>query len=93
MELNIQAVSSNLVLSRSKKVANSDATQARENVEPEKLPNANLKWTSLMEGLANTPEVDLAHVEKVARVLQSGQYNPDSARVAEKMLETELKLP
>jgi flagellar biosynthesis anti-sigma factor FlgM len=93
MELNIQAVSSNLVLARSKKLANSEASQVRGGVEPENLPKADSKWTSLMEDLATTPEIDKVHVEKIAQVIQSGQYNLDSTRVAAKLLQAELQIP
>jgi flagellar biosynthesis anti-sigma factor FlgM len=93
MDVNIHAVGGNLLLNRTKKPSSPDTVRPQEDAGPERLRQADLKWTSLMEEVSTMPEIDQKHVDQVAQVIQNGNYSPDSTKVAEKMIRLEQELP
>jgi flagellar biosynthesis anti-sigma factor FlgM len=93
MDVNIHAVNANPLLARTKKPSGTDTLRPQEDAEPERLPKADLKWTSLMEEVSTMPEIDQKRVEQVAQVIRDGSYAPDLLKVAEKMIRLEQELP
>lgn len=47
---------------------------------------------NLQEAIAAAPDVNVGHVERVAKALEAGQYTVNAARIADRMLQLERDL-
>ncbi len=47
---------------------------------------------NLQAAIAGTPEINVGHVERVSKAIESGQYAVNAARIADRMLQLERDL-
>ena len=96
MSVHLHTVGSSLSLSQTKK---NQTAEVGSKSSSDKSPasqdkgGTSLRLSTFAESVAAAPVVDQARVERVAGAIQSGRYEIDPQKVAEKIIEQELGLP
>jgi flagellar biosynthesis anti-sigma factor FlgM len=93
MDVHLHSVGNRLAVAQGKKSPADKASPEAARTTPGEAQEASLTLTSLTASLASVPVVDSAKVQKVASAVQSGHYQIDPHKVAEKIIAFEDRLP
>ena len=66
--------------------------RARQSVDAVEITDTAAKLKAIETKLADVPDVDRARVDAVRQRIDSGEYKPDAARIAQKLLRMEQEL-
>lgn len=83
---------SDVGVSRGSRSADTGKTEAPATADTVSLSEDSIRLRALTEQLADTPVVDSERVEQLRQAIADGSYQPDSERIADRMLSMEAQL-